>query len=74
YWRGADLVVEVRSKGRKGRERDLRVKRKEYARAKIAEYWIVDRQDREILVLKLAGGRYEIHGRFEPGDRASSAL
>jgi Uma2 family endonuclease len=74
YWIGADLVVEVVSKDRKGRQRDLQVKRREYAKAKIAEYWIVDPQEREILVLKLADDRYEIHGRFKPGERATSSL
>jgi Uma2 family endonuclease len=74
YWIGADLVVEVISKGRKGRDRDLRVKRKEYAEAGITEYWIVDPQEKEIVVLKLSGAGYEVHGRFEPGQRATSAM
>jgi Uma2 family endonuclease len=74
YWDGADLVVEVVSKDRKGRDRDLRVKRKQYAQAGIAEYWIVDPQVRQITVLKLSNERYEVHGQFKPGQRATSHL
>src|SRR5437867_2052983 len=40
YWEGADLVMEVVSPG--GRQRDLEVKKQEYARAGIPEYWIID--------------------------------
>jgi hypothetical protein len=39
---GADLVMEVASEGEENRKRDLQTKREEYARAGIAEYWIVD--------------------------------
>jgi Uma2 family endonuclease len=42
YWEGADLVMEVVSSHDEDRRRDLVVKREEYARAGIAEYWIVD--------------------------------
>src|SRR5262245_19220943 len=37
---GADLVMEVVSEGIENRERDLETKRRDYARAGIAEYWI----------------------------------
>jgi Uma2 family endonuclease len=71
---GADLVMEVVSEGSENRERDLEIKRREYARAGIAEYWIVDPQEQRISVLALDGPSYREHGVFGPGSRAASAL
>jgi Uma2 family endonuclease len=70
--RGADLVIEVVSPGKESRKRDLQEKRREYAKAKIAEYWIVDPQMRKITVLVLNGDKYRVHGAFAPGGEASS--
>jgi Uma2 family endonuclease len=74
YWEGADLVMEVVSGDAKDRERDLKVKVVEYARARISEYWIIDPQEAEITVLRLKGRKYVVHGRFGRGSRAQSAL
>jgi Uma2 family endonuclease len=71
---GADLVMEVVSEGEENRLRDLEVKRREYAAAGIAEYWIVDPQERRITVLTLDGQTYREHGVFAPGSAATSAL
>lgn len=71
---GADLAVEVVSEGEEARTRDLVTKRDEYARAGIAEYWIVDPQQQCITVLVLDGATYREHGLFTPGQRASSVL
>jgi Uma2 family endonuclease len=71
---GADLVMEVVSKGKKSRERDLRTKRRVYAKAKIPEYWIVDPAKRIITVLWLTGTHYKVHGKFRPGQHAMSKL
>ena len=72
FWDGADLVVEVVSDD--DRRRDLETKRAEYAQSKIAEYWIVDPRDSAITVLKLVNDRYEEHGVFTPGERATSII
>ncbi len=72
FWRGADLVMEIISPN--DRERDEVVKKEEYARAGIAEYWLVDPQKREITVFFLQNGRYAIHGLFKLGDTAESML
>lgn len=72
FWEGADLAMEVVSET--NRELDLETKREEYARAGIAEYWIVDPAQERITVLRLQGDRYEIHGEFAPGATATSAL
>jgi Uma2 family endonuclease len=71
---GADLVMEVVSEGNFNRERDLDIKRREYAAAGIAEYWIVDPQEQRITVLALDGTAYRVHGAFHPGEMATSVL
>ncbi len=72
YWLGADLVAEIVSPDNP--ERDLVVKRTDYAEADIPEYWIVNPQDKTITVLRLAGSRYVEHGAYRRGDTATSAL
>jgi Uma2 family endonuclease len=72
YWTGADLVVEVVSPD--DPQRDLVTKRKDYAEAGIAEYWIVDPQAEVITVLRLEGDTYVDHGVFERTSTATSAL
>jgi Uma2 family endonuclease len=72
WWDGADLVMEVVSDDAEARRRDLVTKRREYARAGIPEYWIVDVHEERILVLRLAGRRYVVHGEFTKGMTAAS--
>jgi Uma2 family endonuclease len=74
YWDGADLVMEIVSGSRKDRDRDLKTKPREYARARIPEYWIVDPEKRRIRVLTLQGQAYRLHGEFGPGEQATSML
>jgi len=74
FWDGADLALEVLSTDPKDRRRDLVIKRREYARARIPEYWIVDPQERTITILRLAGTRYIVHGCYAGGSRATSQL
>ena len=71
---GADLAIEVVSGSPEDRKRDLVIKRKEYARAGIPEYWIVDPDERKITVLTLGKKAYRIHGVFGPGETATSVL
>jgi Uma2 family endonuclease len=68
FWRGADLVMEVVSRSRKDRGRDLRIKRAEYARAGIPEYWIVDLAAQSITVLALEDGVYTEAGIYSAKD------
>ena len=72
FWQGADLVVEVVST--EDRRRDLVVKRREYERAGIPEYWIVDPEEQRLTVLHLEGETYAVHGEFVRGQVATSAL
>lgn len=71
---GADLVIEVLSAGKENRQRDLEIKRQEYAAAGIAEYWIVDPEGNQILVLVLEGNSYREAGAYGIGGIASSML
>jgi Uma2 family endonuclease len=71
---GADLAMEVVSEGAENRKRDVETKREEYARAGIAEYWIVDPQEQQITVLALDGQTYRTHGVFGLGTTATSVL
>jgi Uma2 family endonuclease len=56
--KGADLVMEVVGRGTDARKRDLKEKRRVYAKAKVPEYWIVDPQTKKITVLTLSGKTY----------------
>ncbi|MGL4620905.1 Uma2 family endonuclease [Chroococcidiopsis sp.] len=53
------LIVEIVSPGSTNRSRDYRYKRTEYAARGIAEYWIVDPQERRITVCQWVDGQYE---------------
>jgi Uma2 family endonuclease len=74
YWKGADLAMEVVSPGRRERQRDLLLKRKDYAKAGVSEYWIIDREDQCITVLVLDASDYRTHGTFVSGEKATSVL
>jgi Uma2 family endonuclease len=72
YWHGADLVLEVVSRDKP--ERDLVIKRGDYAEAGILEYWIVNPESETITVLRLEENAYVEHGVFGRGAQATSAL
>lgn len=72
YWTGADLAMEVVSPD--DTDRDYVTKRREYARAGVREYWIVDPATRTILLLVLKGRSYVQRGRYTDGDQCASAL
>ena len=73
YPTSALMVVEVVSDGNTSRNRDMIDKRHDYAKAGIAEYWIVDPVDKVIIVLALDRNEYREHGRFV-GDQIASSL
>jgi Uma2 family endonuclease len=53
------LVVEVVSPGKENQDRDYRYKRSEYAARGIGEYWIIDPQQNQVVLLTLVDGLYE---------------
>ena len=72
FWLGADLVVEIVSPDNP--DRDLIDKRRDYAEARIPEYWIVNPLTDTITVLTLDGDTYTEHGVFARGATATSVL
>ena len=74
FWDHVELVIEVLSDGSKNRARDLVTKRREYADARIAEYWIVDLDVNEITVLSLQGDDYIESGRYRMSQTARSVV
>lgn len=72
-WTGADLVMEIVSDSVEDRERDLVKKRREYAEAGVAEYWIIDPANETITVLGLQAGSYAERGVYTRGETATSA-
>ena len=72
FWTGADLIVEVVSPDKP--ERDLVLKRREYATAGVAEYWIVNPSTETILVLVLNNKRYRRLASFARGSVARSSV
>ena len=72
YWDGADLVMEI--VGENDRQRDHDVKRREYARAGMLEYWIVDPREEMISVLSLQENFYNTWCEVRKGERARSRL
>jgi Uma2 family endonuclease len=69
-----DLTMEVVSPDAGSYKRDHADKRVDYAEHGVREYWIVDPQERRILVYELKAERYQLHGEFLPGTRADSSL
>lgn len=73
-WNGADSVIEVVSPDPKDRKRDFEEKLADYAEAGIAEYWIVDSERQKVIVHRLDGKYYAVHGQFTRGQQATSVL
>lgn len=69
-----DIVVEILSPGTENHRRDLQVKRKLYAKYGLAEYWVVDREDRLIRVFRLQDKTLEEVAIFRDEDVITSPL
>jgi Uma2 family endonuclease len=63
-----DLVIEVTSPGAENRRRDLFVKRQLYGKYGVAEYWVVDSDNRQIEVYRLQEQQLESAGTFKNSD------
>jgi Uma2 family endonuclease len=71
---GADLAIEIVSADPKDQKRDYKDKVGDYARAGVAEYWLIDPKHKKVTVLTLKGKKYKRHGVFKPGKSATSVL
>lgn len=69
-----DLALEIVSEGTDARRRDYEDKQIDYAKAGIAEYWIVDPVELKITVLVLDGAAYVEHGVFTANQSADGKL
>ena len=69
-----DLAVEIVSEGVDAHRRDYEEKRADYAKAGVAEYWIVDPHEMHVIVLTLDNSSYQELGVFKPGQIATSKL
>jgi Uma2 family endonuclease len=69
-----DLVIEILSPGTQNRQRDLSAKRKLYGKYGVKEYWIVDSENLEVLVLRLEEEAFEEIATFKSSDELTSSL
>src|SRR6266481_1695486 len=69
-----DLVIEVMSPGKENRDRDLLVKRQLYAKYGVAEYWIVDTENRLVQVYRLQKQRLENVATRRNGEEVTTPL
>lgn len=54
-----DIVIEIISPGSENRRRDLSVKRQLYAKYGVAEYWVIDPENRSVDIYRLLGHTLE---------------
>jgi Uma2 family endonuclease len=69
-----DLVIEILSPGKENRDRDLRVKRQLYAKFGVAEYWVVDSENRLVEVYRLQNQRLENIATRRNGEEVTTPL
>jgi Uma2 family endonuclease len=69
-----DLVIEILSPGKENRDRDLLVKRQLYAKYRVAEYWIIDAENRLVEGYRLQDDRLESFGTLRNGDEITTPL
>ena len=69
-----DLVIEILSPGTQNRQRDLSAKRQLYEKYGVKEYWIVDSENREVIVLRLQGQTPEDIATLKSDDELASPL
>jgi Uma2 family endonuclease len=69
-----DLVIEILSPGTQNRQRDLTAKRRLYGKYGVTEYWIIDSENQEIIVLRLKGKTLKETSMLKGDDELSSPL
>ena len=69
-----DIVIEILSPGTQNRQRDLSAKRRLYGQYGVEEYWIVDSENREVLILRLQGQTLEQIATLTSDDDVTSPL
>lgn len=69
-----DVVIEILSPGSQNRQRDLSAKRQLYGKYGAKEYWVVDSENKEVLVLHLQGQTLEEVAVLQSDDELTSPL
>jgi Uma2 family endonuclease len=69
-----DLVIEIVSPGSGNRARDLQAKRRLYGKYGVKEYWIVDPENRSVLIFRLRQEGLEEISMLRNDDQISSPL
>ena len=69
-----DIVVEILSPGSQNRRRDLSAKRQLYAQYGVAEYWIVDSENRCVLIFRLREQMLEEVSTLHDEDELASPI
>jgi Uma2 family endonuclease len=69
-----DLVIEILSPGKENRDRDLLVKRQLYAKYGVAEYWIIDADNRLVQAYRLQKQRLENVATWRNGEEITTPL
>lgn len=69
-----DLVVEIVSPGSENRNRDLKAKRRLYGKYGVQEYWVIDSEDRSVLVFRLHDSDLEEVSILRNDDHITSGL
>jgi len=72
--RAPDLVIEIISSGTENRRRDLSVKRQLYAKYGVKEYWIVDPDNRSILIFRLGEKKLQEIATVKSDDQLTSPI
>jgi Uma2 family endonuclease len=72
YWGIPDLAVEILSPGTEHKDREI--KRAEYAKAGIGEYWIIEPEAKTVSVLRLVGATYAESATLTERDALTSPL
>ena len=69
-----DLVIEIMSPGTANRRRDLAAKRGLYAKYGVEEYWIIDSENRSVLLFRLNGSTLDEVASLTGDDELFSQL
>jgi Uma2 family endonuclease len=69
-----DLVLEIMSPGKENRDCDLLVKRQLYAKYGVAEYWVVDAENRLVQVYRLQKQRLENVATWRSSEEITTPL
>jgi len=67
-----DIVIEIVSSGAENRRRDFLVKRQLYGKYGIKEYWIIDTENRYVLIYRLQGESLEQVATLRADDEITS--